>query len=104
LTDPDAPDPSLPPIGVPVPPFDASGLVADDAGGPEASKGDRDRGDYARRLIAARAPEVGPAELAALGAAPDPDLLPASIGERILEVLDHMMTRMERLEAAVREA
>lgn len=61
-----------------------------------------DRAAYVRALIAARAPEISAADLALLGDAPDPDTLPASIGQQILEVLDHMMTRMDALERAVR--
>jgi hypothetical protein len=50
------------------------------------------------RLIRARCPELSDADLATLAAAPDPDALPAKIGEQILEVLSHLMDRMDGLE------
>ncbi len=65
-----------------------------------APESDRDR---VLSLIRARCPELSEDDLALLAPAPDPDALPAAIGEQILDVLDHLMTRMENLEAAVRE-
>ncbi len=59
-----------------------------------------DRADYVRRLIASRRPGLTEADLAEV-AVPDPDALPASIGEQVMEVLDFMMTRMDRIERAV---
>jgi hypothetical protein len=62
-----------------------------------------DRAAYVRRLILARCPELSEADLAALGdAAPDPDALPPTIGEQILDVIGHMMDRLDRIERAVR--
>jgi hypothetical protein len=39
-----------------------------------------------------------------LTAAPDPDALPAPIGEQILDVIGHMADRLDRLESAVSPA
>jgi hypothetical protein len=62
-----------------------------------------DRLEYARRLIASRCPELDPADLAALAeAAPDPNALPGSISEQILDAIGHMMDRLDRIERAVR--
>jgi hypothetical protein len=63
-----------------------------------------DRADYVQRLIAARIPELGLADLATLGAAPDSDALPGSIGLQILEVVEALADRMDGLERAVRPA
>jgi hypothetical protein len=60
-----------------------------------------DRADFARRLIAARCPELGPSDLAMLAEA-DPDMLPVAIGAQILDVLQHLMDRMDALEQTVR--
>jgi hypothetical protein len=70
-------------------------------GGPSANlpKVADDRGEYARRLVAQRAPELDAADLAAL-ARPDPDDtgIPPAIAEQILGVLGHLMDRMDALE------
>jgi hypothetical protein len=63
--------------------------------------------DDIRRLIAARVPELDPADIAdAFGvtAQPDPDSVPAEIVAEVLEVVDHLMNRMDRLEEAVAHA
>jgi hypothetical protein len=62
---------------------------------------DRDR---IMRLIMARCPELSDAARAALGAAPDPDALPATIGQQILDAISFMMDRLDRIERAVRAA
>jgi hypothetical protein len=58
---------------------------------------DRDR---ILRLIMARCGDVLTEAdlLAALADAPDPDALPGSIGEQILDVIGHLADRMDRLE------
>ena len=58
---------------------------------------DRDR---IVRLIRHRCPELSEADLAALGDAPDPDMLPASIGVQILDVIIRMADRLDALEKA----
>jgi hypothetical protein len=64
------------------------------------SDDDRDR---ILRLIMARCPELSEADLALLGdTQPDPDMLPASIGAQILDVISHMADRLDALEKAVR--
>jgi hypothetical protein len=64
-----------------------------------------DHAAYVRALIAARCPEIDLADLAMLQdqhPAPrpsDPDTgIPVEIAARILDVLGHLMDRMERLE------
>ena len=62
---------------------------------------DIDRVSYVRTLVAHRCPELSEADLA-MSAEPDQgDTLPSSIGAQIVEILDHMMTRMDRIEKAV---
>ncbi len=70
----------------------------------DAPDGEADRAAYARALIASRCPELDPADLAALGDAPDPDMLPATIGVQIMEVLERMADRMDAFERVVRES
>jgi hypothetical protein len=62
----------------------------------DAQLGESDPADYARRLIAARCPELDPSDLALIGAAaPDPDALPASVGMEILQVVEAMADRLD---------
>ncbi len=61
------------------------------------SEMDDDRLADLRRQVAARIPEMSPAEFEAL-AAPDPDALPTEVASRILEVVDAFA---DKLEAAV---
>jgi hypothetical protein len=57
---------------------------------------DPDRAAYVRRLIQARAPELTPADLAALGPVPD---LPLEIGEAVFRLVDVIMARLAAVEA-----
>ena len=62
-----------------------------------------DARDRIMRIIMARCPELTDADLASLAeAAPDPEMLPVAIANQILEVLGHLMDRMEALEKAAR--
>jgi hypothetical protein len=63
-----------------------------------------DRAAYIRALIAHRCPEIEPEDLAALAdtasteaIAPPAEMLPVEIGERIVEVLDLMMGRLDEI-------
>ena len=64
---------------------------------------DAERADFVRRLIAARAPEVTPRDIAMLAgeAEPDPDAIPASITDKIMDILLMFEDRLERIERAV---
>ena len=61
-----------------------------------------DRAAYVRALIASRCPELSDSDLTLLHAPPDPDTLPGSIGEAILEVCERMADRLDALESAAR--
>src|SRR5208282_5139483 len=68
---------------------------------PSGPAPDDDRSDYARRVVAARCPELSDADLASLvGAPPDPDAIPAAVGEQIMDLLDRMADRLEAVERA----
>jgi len=87
-------DPADQPANLPLGPEDADpSRSADLRNGAED-----DRAAYVRSLIASRCPELSTDDLALLGE-PDPDAIPASIGVQILEVLDRLMDRMDRMEA-----
>ena len=54
------------------------------------------------RIVMARCPELSDGDLAAL-ARPDPadTGIPASVADKILDVIGHMMDRLDRIERAV---
>jgi hypothetical protein len=63
-----------------------------------------DRAAYVRSLIAARCPEIDLDDLPALTHAsmePSAETLPVEITEQVLDVVDHMMDRLDTLEARV---
>jgi hypothetical protein len=63
---------------------------------------DRDR---VLRLIMARCPELSDRDLALLvAAAPDPDAIPSSVADKILDVVLALEDRMTALEEPVRPA
>lgn len=61
------------------------------------------RDAYVLDLIAARCPEITADDLAVLSQPDEPlaEQIPLEVGAQILEVVDHLMARMERLEAKV---
>jgi hypothetical protein len=62
-----------------------------------------ERADYLMRLIRCRVPEATEADLAAISQhnLAEDETLPTAVGEQILEVLDLMMARLDRLEEKV---
>jgi hypothetical protein len=62
---------------------------------------DSDRAEYLRRVIMARAPEIGPDDLAPIGAKSQPDL-PAEIAEAVTDALAEMEERLTALEEGLR--
>ena len=65
---------------------------------------DDERAAYIRALVAHRCPEIGQEDFAALAdtasteaIAPPTEMLPVEIGERIVEVLDLMMGRLDEI-------
>jgi hypothetical protein len=62
---------------------------------------DADRAEYLRRVIMARAPEIGPADLVLMTAEPD-DALPSGIAEAVTDALAEMEERLAALEEGLR--
>jgi hypothetical protein len=58
-----------------------------------------DRLSYLIDMIRHRVPEATEADLALLAPPPDPDMLPASILQQVVEVIDKMAARQDRFEA-----
>ncbi len=59
-----------------------------------------DRLNYIRALIGHRCPELGPDDLALLAPPEDPEeMLPASILQQVVEILDRMTARQDQIEA-----
>ena len=79
-------------------------LDLDDAGIEELADREIARADYVLNLIAARCgDEITDEDLALLAERDEPveDTIPLEVGAQILEIVDQLMTRMDRLEASV---
>ena len=59
--------------------------------------------DEIRRLIAARAPELSEVDLASLSAETGEEMIPASILDQVLEVIEMLETRMLALEGGAQD-